>query len=231
MAGRRRRKRKEPQGSGRRPKRPKKTPPGAPARPKEPRNGHDVAAVPGLTDLLNRAAAGDREAEDRLANLVYEELHRQARRALVDQPPDASVEVTGLVHEAYMKLLRRPGMRWKDRRHFLGTAAIAMRTILVDHARARKRGKRRARGERVALDCVLAEYERPSRGGEFDIEALSRGLEELAAVDRAAAEVVHLRFFLGLKLPQIAKVTGRGLRSVERLWSEARTWLRRRLEE
>jgi RNA polymerase sigma-70 factor, ECF subfamily len=186
----------------------------------------DLSEIPDLTVLLNRVSAGDLSAEDALARLLYDELRRQAHRAFADQPRNVSIQVTALVSETYAKLLRRRGMRWNDRRHFLGTAATAMKTILVDHARSRRRGKRKPRGSRVALDCLLDEYERCAQDMRLDIEDLSRALERLAAVDPRAAEVVHLRFFLGLPLPKVAQVTRTSLRTAERRWETAREFLK-----
>lgn len=179
-----------------------------------------------ITGLLERMSAGDPGAERHLFDLVYRELHAEARRQMRGQGEGHTLRSTALVHEAYLRLARLDGMRWENRRHFLGVAARAMRSVLVDHAR-RKATQKRGEGERpVPLDAVVVAYEERST----DLLALDEALEKLGAEDPAAAHLVDLRFFGGLPMEEAARMLGIPKRSAERTWSFARAWLRKELE-
>lgn len=177
-----------------------------------------------LTVLVRRMRAGDAEAGARLMPLVYGELHHLACRAMATQPRDHSLQATGLVNEAYLKLCRGS---WdiQDRHHFLLVAASAMRTILVDHARARRRGKRTPPGERQMLDGLLDAVEQSA----LDVVALEDALERLRVRDPRMARLVDLRFFVGMSVDEAAVVLEMSPRQAAREWATARAWLHREL--
>jgi RNA polymerase sigma factor (TIGR02999 family) len=179
-----------------------------------------------VTVLLRQIEAGDRRAEDQLFELVYADLHRQAERFLARLPASATLGSTDLVHEAYAKLFVGDAGKWENRRHFLGVAAKAMRSILVDHARSRGRAKRSPAGDRVALDSVVAKFEEKM----IDILDLDETLTALAKEDARAAQVVELRLFAGLSVAEVAGVLQVPKRTVERDWTFARIRLRRLIE-
>ena len=178
-----------------------------------------------ITALLERMTAGDTEAEGRLFDLIYRELHAEARHQMNHQAPGHTLRTTALVHEAYLRLARLEDVRWDNRRHFLGVAAKAMRSALVDHARKRSRQKRGSGRPPRPLDQVVVAYEERST----DLLALDAALKRLGEGDPEAARVVELRFFGGLAMPQVARVLSIPLRRAERLWSFARAWLGREL--
>lgn len=185
-----------------------------------------MASAPGnVTRLLIRMGEGDSQAEGQLFDLVYRELKAEAHRQMRDQGVGGTLETTALVHEAYLRLANITGVEWESRRHFLGVAAKAMRSILVDHARRRKARKRDPGGKREPLDQVVKAYEDRS----MDLVALDAALHRLAGTDDLAARVVELRFFGGLAMSDVARVLEIGLRSAERRWSFARAWLKREL--
>ncbi|MDH3591454.1 MAG: ECF-type sigma factor [Planctomycetota bacterium] len=175
------------------------------------------------TLLLRQLEDGDDGAEEQLFELVYADLHRQAERCLVGQPASQTLQSTDLVHEVYAKLFVGEVGKWENRRHFLGVAAKAMRSILVDHARARHRAKRSPPGERVALDSLVARFEERT----LDVLALEAALCQLAEEDTRAARVVELRLFAGLSVSEVAGVLQLPKRTIERDWTFARIRLRR----
>lgn len=159
--------------------------------------------------------------------LVYEELHGLARRAMASQPPGQTLQTTALLSEAWLRLDRKQRGGFTSRDHFLAVAAKAMRSILVDHARARGAEKRAGSRAQVNLDTVVELFDR-SAG---DLLGLDEALTELAVLDSEMAAIVELRFFSGMTHPAIADQLGLSLRSVERAWSTARAWLHARLED
>jgi RNA polymerase sigma factor (TIGR02999 family) len=180
-----------------------------------------------VTRLLDAAAAGDRQAAADLLPVVYDELRRLAAVRLAGERPGHTLDATALVHEAYLRLLG-PGVDapFANRRHFFAAAAQAMRHILVESARrkgAQKRGGRRARA-----DIDVADLAAPDRADE--LLAVHEALDGLAAADPQAAELVSLRYFVGLSIPDAAEVLGIGARSADRVWAFARAWLRRAIE-
>ncbi len=158
--------------------------------------------------------------------LVYEELRRLAAARLAAEPSGNTLQPTDLVHEAYLRLAGTlDGGQWDGRGHFFAAAAEAMRRILVDHARSKHSVKRG--GGRVRLDLGQVAPAAPDRGIEIlDIDA---ALVELATVDPRAAELVKLRYFAGLSIPQAADALGISPRSADFLWAYARAWLLRSL--
>ncbi|MGQ0613725.1 MAG: ECF-type sigma factor [Planctomycetaceae bacterium] len=180
-----------------------------------------------ITALLLRVEAGDSDADAKLYRIVYADLHENAVRCMRSQPASHTFHATDLVHEAYLKLFGSTKGRWSNRRHFLAVAAQAMRSILIDHARGRNRAKRRAPGERLALDTLAAGFgER-----EIDLLALDEALTVLAREDPRAARVVELRLFAGLEVEEVGRVLGIAKRAVERDWTFARLRLQRILRE
>jgi RNA polymerase sigma factor (TIGR02999 family) len=173
--------------------------------------------------LLRAWAQGDEAAGDRLFPLLYGELRRRAGRFMRRERPGHTLQPSGLVHEAYLRLAAAPGLDWHDRAHFFAIAARVMRQVLVDHARRRKAAKRD--GCRVTLGDEDAAMEPP------ELLDLENALKELAALDPRQARVVELRFFGGLDVPETAEVLGIAPRTVKREWQTARAWLQHRLLE
>lgn len=175
-----------------------------------------------VTDILAAVERGDAHAADALLPLVYDELRKLAAQRLALESPGQTLQATALVHEAYLRLIgERDEQDWNSRGHFFGAAAEAMRRILVDSARRRrssKRGGGRVRQEFEGLEIAIDEIPE-------DILSLNDALTKLAVSDKKAAELVQLRFFAGLPLPEIASILGISPRSADRLWAYARAWL------
>jgi RNA polymerase sigma-70 factor (ECF subfamily) len=178
-----------------------------------------------VTHLLERMSAGDHSAADRLIPLVYDELRARARRYLRGRA-DMSLQPTALVHEAYLRLVDAPA-GWNGRTHFFAVAAIAMRQILLDHARHHGRGKRGGDRRRVTLDEAVAW----DAGPDVDLLALGQALERLAALDERQARIAELRIFAGMTADEVAEVLEISRRSVQRDWAFAKAWLRAELDE
>ena len=188
-----------------------------------PQNERDTPSGPdaGVTVLLRAWARGDQGAGDRLFPLLYAELRRQAARCMRRERRGHTLQPSGLVNEAYLRLRGAPGLDWQDRTHFFAIAARVMRQVLVDHARRRQAAKRE--GCHVTLDDADA----PAMP--LDLMDLDTALQELAALDERQARVVELRFFAGLDVPETAEAMGLSARTVKREWQTARAWLQRRL--
>jgi len=182
--------------------------------------------VNGLTLILNAVQEGDPNASAELLPLVYEELRRLAAWHLANERPGQTLQATALVHEAYLRLVGNHEGSWQGRRHFFGAAAQAMRRILVENARRKKRAKRG--GELERLDIANLELTAPMP--DDDLLALDEALTRLAAHDPRAAEVVNLCFFAGLTQKQAAKELGVSVSTIERAWTFARAWLFREME-
>src|SRR5262249_13169439 len=163
--------------------------------------------------------AGDPQAAAELLPLVYDELRKLAAVRLADEKPGHTLQPTALVHEAYLRLVGDGQPRaWNGRVHFFAAAAEAMRRLLVENARRRMRKKRGGERGRVARDAVA----RAAPSPDDDLLALDEALPRLAEADPAAAELVKLRYFAGLSIPQAAEALGIGARSADRLWAYAR---------
>jgi RNA polymerase sigma factor (TIGR02999 family) len=179
-----------------------------------------------VTHILSAIEQGDPRAAEQLLPLVYDELRRLAAQRLAQEKPGQTLEATALVHEAYLRLVGGgPDVHWNSRAHFLAAAAEAMRRILVESARRKKRLKHGGALRRIDLDasCVL------TSDPAGDLEALDGALTRFEAVDPLAARLVQLRFFAGLSMPEAARALGIPLRTAERNWTYARTWLHRAL--
>jgi len=178
-----------------------------------------------VTMILDQLAAGDASAVNRLFPLVYDEFRALARSYLAGERSGHTLQPTALVHEAYMKLVDQRNVRWQNRNHFFAVGAIAMRRLLVDHARAHVREKRG--GGQVPLE-LTEDVGLPVDSAESLI-ALDEALDRLAALDPRQAKVVELRFFAGLTVPEAAGALGLAPRTVEQEWTMAKAWLRREL--
>jgi RNA polymerase sigma factor (TIGR02999 family) len=157
---------------------------------------------------------------------LYGELRALAHWHLQSERPDHTLQSTALVHEAYLRLSTRSPGEWTDRNHFLSVAAKVMRQVLVDHARTRKRLKRGADPERITLAEVHAALQTPDP---IDIQLVDMALDRLAELDPRQAQIVELRFFGGMSVPEIAGLLSLSPETVKRDWAMARAWLRRRL--
>jgi len=183
------------------------------------------------TPLLESLRSGSGESLDSLVALLYEELRRIAHRHLSRNQrvgaKQGSLVTTELVNEAYLKLIDQNQAGWKDRAHFLALAAVAMRHILIDRARARMAGKRGGMAAAVSLEeDAIAADDSPKA-----LLAIDEALDRLAAIDARLARVVECRFFGGLSEDETAEVLGVTTRTVQRYWAKARMLLRRELAE
>ena len=175
-----------------------------------------------VTSILSAIEQGDPRAAEKLLPLVYDELRRLASQRLTGETPGQSLLSSDLVHEAYLRLVGEGVQKqWDGRAHFFSAAAEAMRRILVEKARRKKRVKHAGARLRVDLETVDFLAKEPSE----DLEALDEALTKLAAEDPAKSELVKLRFFAGLTMPEIAQVLKISLATAERHWTYARTWL------
>jgi RNA polymerase sigma factor (TIGR02999 family) len=179
-----------------------------------------------ITRILNAIEEGDAHRAEQLLPLVYEELRRLAAHKLAQEKAGQTLEATALVHEAYLRLAGAANeQHWNSRGHFFGAAAEAMRRILVENAR-RKQSLRHG-GDIDREELAPSRLVAPAIPDE--LLALDEALDRLAAQDSAAAQLVKLRYFAGLTIPQAAEVLGVSPRKADFLWSFARAWLRREL--
>ncbi len=179
-----------------------------------------------VTRILSAIEQGDPSAAGQLLPLVYDELRLLAAHRLAHEQPGQTLQATALVHEAYLRLVDvEQAQQWNSRGHFFAAAAEAMRRILVESARRKKRDKHGGGLRRVDLDASCLVTPDPPD----DLEALDEALARFEAVDPAAAGLVKLRFFAGLSMPQAAEALGVPLRTAERNWAYARAWLHRAL--
>lgn len=173
------------------------------------------------TELLRRAGDGETGAVERMFPLVYDELRRLAHNHLTRESTGRTLSTTELVHEAYLKLVDQTRVAWNGRAHFLGVAAIAMRRIVVDRARSRRRLKRGGTSARVPIESIdLSADDRAEL-----VVALDEALDRLRDLDERQARVVECRFFGGMTEEDTAEALGIGLRTVKRDWAKARSWL------
>jgi RNA polymerase sigma factor (TIGR02999 family) len=179
-----------------------------------------------VTRILSAIEQGDPLASEQLLPLVYEELRTLAAQKLARETPGQTLQATALVNEAYLRLVDQDKIqRWDSRGHFFAAAADAMRRILVENARRKKRLRHGGGRHRVDLD----EAQLPVDPAVDDLLALDEALDELSRVDQQGAELVKLRFFGGMTTEQSAELLGLPERSAYRTWSFARAWLYRRL--
>ena len=177
-----------------------------------------------VTSLRSAIERGEPLGAEQLLPLVYHELRALAARRLAGEKPGQTLQATALVHEAYLRLIAAGDeRRWENRGHFFAAAAEAMRRILVENARRRRSQKRGGGRDRLGLDPAALVAPEP----EAVLLALDEALERLAALDPPKAELVKLRHFAGLTLPQAAEVLGISTATASRHWAFARAWLRR----
>jgi RNA polymerase sigma factor (TIGR02999 family) len=181
-----------------------------------------------VTRILSAIERGDPQAAEQLLPLVYDELRKLAAQRLSQEKPGQTLEATALVHEAYLRLVASPGgesgetnQQWDNRGHFFSAAAEAMRRILVEQARRKQRVRHGGAMQRIDLDEAGSLVEPPSD----DLLAIDEALTRLAGINPVRAEVVRLRFFAGLTMPEVAQTLGISLPTAERYWAFARTWL------
>jgi RNA polymerase sigma factor (TIGR02999 family) len=175
-----------------------------------------------VTRVLAAIERGDPHAAEQLLPLVYDELRRLAAARLAAEPSGNTLQPTALVHEAYLRLVgASDGQHWNHRGHFFTAAAEAIRRILVENGRRKKRHKHGGGRQRLSLEAAESLVQAPSE----DLQALDEALIRLAAHDAIKAEVVKLRFFAGLTMPEVAQSLGLSLATVERYWAYARFWL------
>ena len=178
------------------------------------------------TRVLSAIEAGDPQAAEQLLPLVYDELRRLAARRLAGEGPGHTLQPTGLVHEAYLKLVGAdPQQPWNGRIHFFAAAAEAMRRILIDHARRKHRARRGGGMKRVELGDIDNIEMVTERGEADELLALDEALTQLAVADPRRAELVRLRYFAGLTLEQAAELLGISRATADRHWAFARAWL------
>jgi RNA polymerase sigma factor (TIGR02999 family) len=190
--------------------------------------GLAVPSMSEVTRILSAVNQGDPQAASQLLPLVYEELRQLAAQKLAYETPGQTLQPTALVHEAYLRLIdARDAQAWDSRGHFFAAAAEAMRRILIDNARRKHRPKHGGDRHRVFGDIAAP---RPAMPPE-DLLALNDALDKLARDEPAKAELVKLRFFAGLTMPEVAETLGISLATAERHWTYARTWLYAELKE
>jgi RNA polymerase sigma factor (TIGR02999 family) len=178
-----------------------------------------------VTQLLRAWREGDREAQEKLIPLVYDELYRRAHQYMAREQPGHTLQTTALVNEAYLRLVDAQQVSWQNRAHFFAVAARMMRRILTDFARSRHYLKRGGKVQHLSLDEALV----VSRELDADVVALDEALERLAALDRRKSQVVELRFFGGMDVEQTAEALRVSPETVKRDWRFAKAWLLRAL--
>jgi len=180
-----------------------------------------------VTRILHAVDSGDANAAEEVLPLVYEELRRLAVGRMSNEAPGQTLQPTALVHEAWLRLTEGENEElWESRAHFFGAAAEAMRRILIDNAR-RKKAQRHGGGQ-PHLD--ISELEIPGVAENDELLRVHEALDGRAKADRGAADLVKLRYFVGMNMREAATAMDIPLRTVERLWSYARAWLRRELK-
>jgi RNA polymerase sigma factor (TIGR02999 family) len=187
---------------------------------------------------LSRRSTGGNQAgakADELMPQVYDELRRLAANYLRHERPGQTLQATALVHEAFLRLSKEKSQPWKNRTHFLAIAALSMRQILVQRARARNADKRGGGAEKIALDESVMSRRSPEgdggRTGGIDVLELDTALEKLAALDPQQAKIVELRYFGGMTVEEVADAMEISPATVKRHWTIARAWLHKELSE
>lgn len=180
-----------------------------------------------VTQLLVNWRNGDETALDQLMPIIYDELHRLAKRYMSRERRNHTLQTTALVNEAYLRLVGQGQAEWQNRAHFFGVAAQVMRHVLVDHARSRQYAKRGGEAQRVTLDDNLA----ISHEDQIEVLALDEALNRLAALDERKGRIVELRYFGGLSVEETAEVLELSAITVKRDWLKAKAWLYRELSQ
>jgi RNA polymerase sigma factor (TIGR02999 family) len=184
-------------------------------------------AMSDVTQILQQIESGDPSAAEQLLPLVYDELRKLAAARLADEKPGQTLQATALVHEAYLRLVDvDQAQHWNGRGHFFGAAAEAMRRIIIERARARKAAKAGGGQQRVPLDGLQVAGPEP----QWDLLAIDAALEQLEQIDPQAGEIVKLRYFVGMTIPEAAAALGVSPSTVDRQWAWARAWLHAKLQ-
>lgn len=184
-----------------------------------------MSVVPEITVFLDSVTRGDAGASERLLPLVYDELRRLAAHKMAGESHGHTLQATALVHEAWMRLAGSDHQSWQNRAHFFAAAAEAMRRILVEHARRKQSLKRGSGAEHVELNESMLVLTAPPD----ELLAVHEALDKLALRDSAAAELVKLRYFIGMTMEEAAAVLSLSKRTAENLWTYARVWLHREI--
>ena len=180
-----------------------------------------------VTRIIRAITSGKADATHQLLPLVYSELRQMALHRLAQERTDHTLQPTALVHEAYLRLVGSSDDSWENRAHFFGAAAEAMRRILIDHARTKKRAKRGGDAQRLELnDSVVPWLDRSD-----ELLALDEAMQSLELLDRQKADLVKMKFFGGMTTEDAAKALGVSTRTAERHWAYARVWLCRHIAE
>ena len=179
-----------------------------------------------VTRILEAAHRGDARATEELLPLVYDELRKIAAYKMAGESAGHTLQATALVHEAWLRLGGASEQAWQNRAHFFGAAAEAMRRILVEHARKKQALKRGAGAEHQELDEASLVLAAPAD----ELLAVHEALDTLAKEDTAAAELVKLRYFVGMTMEESASALGLAPRTAERTWAYARAWLHREIK-
>jgi len=174
-----------------------------------------------VTRILTAIEQGNAKASDELLPLVYNELRRMAAHKMAGERPGHTLQPTALVHEAWLALVDSPNQSWQNRAHFFGAAAEAMRRILI--ARARRKGRQRRGAGAAHLDVDALEIASPAPDDQ--LLALNEALDRFAKLEPQQAELVKLRYFVGLKIEEAAEVLGISKATAKRWWAYARAWL------
>ena len=174
-----------------------------------------------VTRILSAIEQGEAGSTDELLPLVYQELRRLAAHKMANEPAGHTLQPTALVHEAWLKLVDSPNQSWQNRAHFFGAAAEAMRRILIARARRKQTQRRGARAEHLDVD----ELEIASPAPDDQLLALNDALDRFAGLEPQQAELVKLRYFVGLKTEEAAEVLGVSKATATRWWAYARAWL------
>ena len=174
-----------------------------------------------ITRILTAIEQGDAKSTDELLPVVYNELRRLAAYKMANEPAGHTLQPTALVHEAWLKLVDSPSQSWQNRAHFFGAAAEAMRRLLIARARRKGRQRRGSGAEHVEMD----EFEIASPAPDDQLLALNEALDRFAALEPEQAELVKLRYFVGLKIEESAEVLGISEATAKRWWTYARAWL------
>ena len=188
---------------------------------------YNLFRVSEVTRILIALEGGDAKSTEELLPLVYQELRRMAAQKMASERAGHTLQPTALVHEAWLKLVDAPSQSWQNRAHFLGAAAEAMRRILIERARRRNRQRRGSGVEHVDLD----EFEIASPAPDDQLLQLSEALDRFAAEEPKHAELVKLRYFVGLRIEEAAEILGISEATANRWWAYSRAWLFSELNE
>jgi len=178
-----------------------------------------------VTQMLNAIEHGDPNAAEALLPVVYEELRKLAAQKMAHEAPGQTLQPTALVHEAWLRLTGNENVKWDGRAHFFAAAAEAMRRILIDNARRKQRLRHGGGQQRVDI----LEVDIPAAANDEELLAVSDALDKLAAHNQAKAELVKLRYFVGLTIEEAAEILGISAPTAKRHWTYARAWLYREI--